>query len=117
MNGHAVSQAEKIDGNPYGRLRTMITSLLEAANPEKSFLSILSSSCFTIRSSASRRRDASLLCRAGRRSTSLMPFTRISVMKRSPAYINGRHVPIDTHLRNGDEVVIETQKGHVRPAA
>jgi GTP pyrophosphokinase len=33
------------------------------------------------------------------------------------AYINGRHVPIDTHLRNGDEVVIETSKDHVRPAA
>ena len=33
------------------------------------------------------------------------------------AYINGRHVPIDTHLRNGDEVVIETSKGHLRPAA
>src|SRR5262249_42394253 len=33
------------------------------------------------------------------------------------AYINGRHVPIDTHLRNGDEVVIETSKGHVRSPA
>jgi guanosine-3',5'-bis(diphosphate) 3'-pyrophosphohydrolase len=33
------------------------------------------------------------------------------------AYINGRHVPIDTRLRNGDEVVIETSKSHVRPVA
>ena len=33
------------------------------------------------------------------------------------AFINGRHVPIDTRLRNGDEVVIETSKSHVRPAA
>jgi len=32
------------------------------------------------------------------------------------AFINGRHVPIDTRLRNGDEVVIETSKTHVRPA-
>ena len=31
------------------------------------------------------------------------------------AFINGRHVPIDTRLRNGDEVVIETSKSHVRP--
>ena len=33
------------------------------------------------------------------------------------AFINGRHVPIDTRLRNGDEVVIETSKTHARPLA
>ncbi len=33
------------------------------------------------------------------------------------AYVNGRHVPIDTQLRNGDEVEIRTSATHVPPAA
>ena len=33
------------------------------------------------------------------------------------AYVNGRHVPIDTQLRNGDEVEIRTSASHVPPAA
>jgi GTP diphosphokinase / guanosine-3',5'-bis(diphosphate) 3'-diphosphatase len=33
------------------------------------------------------------------------------------ANVNGRHVPLDTRLRNGDEVEIRTSKGHVPPAA
>ena len=33
------------------------------------------------------------------------------------AKVNGRHVPLDTRLQNGDEVEILTSKGHVPPAA
>ncbi|MDX2287809.1 MAG: bifunctional (p)ppGpp synthetase/guanosine-3',5'-bis(diphosphate) 3'-pyrophosphohydrolase [Hyphomicrobiaceae bacterium] len=33
------------------------------------------------------------------------------------AYINGRHMPIDTKLRNGDEVQVVTSKAHNPPAA
>jgi GTP pyrophosphokinase len=33
------------------------------------------------------------------------------------AFVNGRHVPIDTQLRNGDEVEIETAKNHSPPPA
>ena len=35
----------------------------------------------------------------------------------SGAIVNGRQVPIDTHLRNGDEVEVLTTKGHVHPEA
>lgn len=33
------------------------------------------------------------------------------------AYINGRHVPINTRLRNGDQVEVQTKSGHVPPIA
>ncbi len=33
------------------------------------------------------------------------------------ASVNGRHVPIDTRLRNGDEVEIRTSRSHTPPAA
>ena len=33
------------------------------------------------------------------------------------AYVNGRHMPIDTQLRNGDEVEVVTSKAHTHPAA
>jgi GTP diphosphokinase / guanosine-3',5'-bis(diphosphate) 3'-diphosphatase len=35
----------------------------------------------------------------------------------SGAIVNGHQVPIETKLRNGDEVEVQTSKGHVHPAA
>ena len=35
MNGPDVETGEEVDESPFGRLRTMIASLLEAANPEE----------------------------------------------------------------------------------
>ena len=67
-----------------------------------------SSSCSRTRCSASRPKGGSSPCRAARRrSTSPMPCTPTSATPPSAPYVNGRHVPIDTQLRNGDEVEID----------
>ncbi|MGQ0457479.1 MAG: RelA/SpoT family protein [Hyphomicrobium sp.] len=105
------------DNTPYGHLRVMISTLLAAENPEEFLehtkLELFQDQvfCFTPKG-----RLIALPLNATPLDFAYAVHTDVG-NEAVAAYINGRHVPIDTKLRNGDEVVIETSKSHVRPAA
>ncbi|MFN0217502.1 MAG: RelA/SpoT family protein [Hyphomicrobium sp.] len=109
--------AAPVDNTPYGHLRVMISTLLAAENPEEFLehtkLELFQDQvfCFTPKG-----RLIALPLNATPLDFAYAVHTDVG-NEAVAAYINGRHVPIDTKLRNGDEVVIETSKTHVRPAA
>jgi GTP pyrophosphokinase len=113
-NGHDVEGA---DDSPYGRLRAMISSLLEAANPEE-FLEHTKLELFHDQVFCFTPKGRLIALPRGATPLDFAYAVHTDIGNEAiAAYINGRHVPIDTHLRNGDEVVIETSKNHVRSAA
>jgi GTP pyrophosphokinase len=117
-NGHDidVSEAEG-DNSPYGRLRVMISTLLEAENPEE-FLEHTKLELFQDQVFCFTPKGRLIALPRGATPLDFAYAVHTDIGNEAvAAYINGRHVPIDTHLRNGDEVVIETSKGHARPAA
>lgn len=117
MNGHDVIDSEEADDSPYGRLRVMISSLLEAANPEE-FLEHTKLELFHDQVFCFTPKGRLIALPRGATPLDFAYAVHTDIGNEAvAAYINGRHVPIDTHLRNGDEVVIETSKEHVRPAA
>ncbi|MFA5955902.1 bifunctional (p)ppGpp synthetase/guanosine-3',5'-bis(diphosphate) 3'-pyrophosphohydrolase [Hyphomicrobium sp.] len=117
VNGHDAEPDDESDDSPYGRLRTMIGSLLEAANPEE-FLEHTKLELFHDQVFCFTPKGRLIALPRGATPLDFAYAVHTDIGNEAvAAYINGRHVPIDTHLRNGDEVVIETSKGHVRPAA
>jgi guanosine-3',5'-bis(diphosphate) 3'-pyrophosphohydrolase len=117
VNGHEFASEEDADDSPYGRLRTMIGSLLEAANPEE-FLEHTKLELFHDQVFCFTPKGRLIALPRGATPLDFAYAVHTDIGNEAvAAYINGRHVPIDTHLRNGDEVVIETSKGHVRPPA
>ncbi len=105
------------DSGPYQWLRRLVETLLEGSNPEE-FLEHTKLELF----------QDQVFC--------FSPMGRLIALPRGAtpldfayavhtdvgnaavgAYVNGRHVPIDTRLRNGDEVEIQTSKSHTPPAA
>jgi guanosine-3',5'-bis(diphosphate) 3'-pyrophosphohydrolase len=105
------------DNSPYGRLRAMISTLLEADNPEE-FLEHTKLELFHDQVFCFTPKGRLIALPRGATPLDFAYAVHTDIGNEAvAAYINGRHVPIDTHLRNGDEVVIETSKGHVRPAA
>ncbi|HVZ04525.1 bifunctional (p)ppGpp synthetase/guanosine-3',5'-bis(diphosphate) 3'-pyrophosphohydrolase [Hyphomicrobium sp.] len=116
-NGHDLEADEGGDDSPYGRLRAMISSLLEAANPEE-FLEHTKLELFHDQVFCFTPKGRLIALPRGATPLDFAYAVHTDIGNEAiAAYINGRHVPIDTHLRNGDEVVIETSKNHVRPAA
>lgn len=113
-NGVAVPEQ---DDSPYGRLRVMINTLLEAENPEE-FLEHTKLELFHDQVFCFTPKGRLIALPRGATPLDFAYAVHTDIGNEAvAAFINGRHVPIDTHLRNGDEVVIETSKGHVRPAA
>jgi GTP pyrophosphokinase len=105
------------DSGPYGWLRRLVETLLEGSNPEEFLehtkLELFQDQvfCFTPKGRIiALPRDATPLDFAYAVHTDIGNAA-------VGAFVNGRHVPIDTQLRNGDEVEIETAKNHVPPAA
>jgi guanosine-3',5'-bis(diphosphate) 3'-pyrophosphohydrolase len=114
VNGAAT--AEK-DDSPYGRLRVMIGTLLAAENPEE-FLEHTKLELFHDQVFCFTPKGRLIALPRGATPLDFAYAVHTDIGNEAvAAFINGRHVPIDTRLRNGDEVVIETSKGHVRPAA
>ena len=114
VNGH---RSTEIEDSPYGRLRTMISTLLEAENPEE-FLEHTKLELFHDQVFCFTPKGRLIALPRGATPLDFAYAVHTDVGNEAvAAFINGRHVPIDTRLRNGDEVVVETSKSHVRPAA
>ena len=105
------------DSGPYVWLRRLVETLLEGANPEEFLehtkLELFQDQvfCFTPKG-----RLIALPRNATPLDFAYAVHTDIGNAAVG-AYVNGRHVPIDTRLRNGDEVDIQTSKSHTPPAA
>jgi GTP diphosphokinase / guanosine-3',5'-bis(diphosphate) 3'-diphosphatase len=113
-NGAAL--ADK-DDSPFGRLRVMIGTLLEAENPEE-FLEHTKLELFQDQVFCFTPKGRLIALPRGATPLDFAYAVHTDVGNEAvAAFINGRHVPIDTRLRNGDEVVVETSKSHVRPMA
>lgn len=113
--GTAANSARDI--NPYVGLRRMVEALLEGSNPEEFLentkLELFQDQvfCFT---------PKGRLIALPRAATPLdFAFAVHSDLGRraTGAIVNGRNVPIDTRLRNGDEVEVLSAKTHTPPAA
>ena len=113
-NGAALTSK---DDSPFGRLRAMIGTLLEAENPEE-FLEHTKLELFQDQVFCFTPKGRLIALPRGATPLDFAYAVHTDIGNEAiAAFINGRHVPIDTRLRNGDEVVVETSKTHVRPAA
>ena len=117
-NGHDTDAlAASAEDSPYGRLRAMISTLLAAENPEE-FLEHTKLELFHDQVFCFTPKGRLIALPRGATPLDFAYAVHTDIGNEAiAAFINGRHVPIDTVLRNGDEVVIETSKSHVRPAA
>ena len=115
--GNGSTMAVGHDIGPYGHLRAMISTLLQAENPEE-FLEHTKLELFHDQVFCFTPKGRLIALPRGATPLDFAYAVHSDIGKEAvAAFINGRHVPIDTRLRNGDEVVIETSKTHVRPAA
>ncbi|HMN38095.1 MAG TPA: bifunctional (p)ppGpp synthetase/guanosine-3',5'-bis(diphosphate) 3'-pyrophosphohydrolase [Hyphomicrobium sp.] len=104
------------DYGPYGHLRAMINTVLQAENPEE-FLEHTKLELFHDQVFCFTPKGRLIALPRGATPLDFAYAVHTDIGNEAvAAFINGRHVPIDTRLRNGDEVVIETSKTHVRPA-
>ncbi len=102
---------------PYVWLRRMVETLLEGSNPEE-FLEHTKLELFQDQVFCFTPKGRLIALPRGATPLDFAYAVHTDVGNAAVgAYVNGRHVPIDTHLRNGDEVEIRTSKGHVPPAA
>jgi len=102
---------------PYVWLRRMVETLLEGSNPEE-FLEHTKLELFQDQVFCFTPKGRLIALPRGATPIDFAYAVHTDVGNAAVgAYVNGRHVPIDTRLRNGDEVEIRTSKGHVPPAA
>jgi GTP pyrophosphokinase len=114
--GSPTSLDDKEHG-PYVWLRRMVETLLEGSNPEE-FLEHTKLELFQDQVFCFTPKGRLIALPRGATPLDFAYAVHTDVGNAAVgAYVNGRHVPIDTRLRNGDEVEIRTSKGHVPPAA
>jgi len=122
LNGQAVGQsmnkgALQRDSGPYVWLRRLVDTLLEGSNPEE-FLEHTKLELFQDQVFCFTPKGRLIALPRGATPLDFAYAVHTDVGNGAVgAFVNGRHVPIDTQLRNGDEVEIETAKNHTPPAA
>ena len=121
LNGHAALAKTPIefnkDSGPYVWLRRLVETLLEGSNPEE-FLEHTKLELFQDQVFCFTPKGRLIALPRGATPLDFAYAVHTDVGNAAVgAFVNGRHVPIDTQLRNGDEVEIETAKNHTPPAA
>jgi GTP pyrophosphokinase len=114
-NGVRVSP--ELEHNPYFRLRHLVETLLDGANSEE-FLEHTKLELFHDQVFCFTPKGRLIALPRGATSLDFAYAVHTDVGNAAvSAYVNGRRSPIDTRLRNGDEVQIITSKTHRPPAA
>ncbi len=120
MNGHAGIKtlgALQRDSGPYVWLRRLVETLLEGSNPEE-FLEHTKLELFQDQVFCFTPKGRLIALPRGATPLDFAYAVHTDIGNAAVgAFVNGRHVPIDTQLRNGDEVEIETAKNHSPPPA
>ena len=121
LNGHAALAKTPVefnkDSGPYVWLRRLVETLLEGSNPEE-FLEHTKLELFQDQVFCFTPKGRLIALPRGATPLDFAYAVHTDVGNAAVgAFVNGRHVPIDTQLRNGDEVEIETAKNHTPPAA
>jgi guanosine-3',5'-bis(diphosphate) 3'-pyrophosphohydrolase len=121
LNGHPAVAKTPIEFNkeagPYVWLRRLVETLLEGSNPEE-FLEHTKLELFQDQVFCFSPKGRLIALPRGATPLDFAYAVHTDVGNAAVgAFVNGRHVPIDTQLRNGDEVEIETAKNHTPPAA
>jgi GTP pyrophosphokinase len=118
LNGQSLGKAPPDkDAGPYVWLRRLVETLLEGSNPEE-FLEHTKLELFQDQVFCFTPKGRLIALPRGATPLDFAYAVHTDVGNGAVgAFVNGRHVPIDTQLRNGDEVEIETAKHHTPPAA
>ena len=112
-----ISELSNKDSGPYQWLRHLVETLLEGSNPEE-FLEHTKLELFQDQVFCFSPKGRLIALPRGATPLDFAYAVHTDVGNAAVgAYVNGRHVPIDTRLRNGDEVEIQTSKSHTPPAA
>ncbi len=105
------------DSSPYTWLRRLVETLLEGANSEE-FLEHTKLELFRDQVFCFTPKGRLIALPQGATPLDFAYAVHSDVGNCAVgATVNGRHMPIDTQLRNGDEVEILTSKAHTHPAA
>jgi GTP pyrophosphokinase len=120
MNGQPdakTADALQRDSGPYVWLRRLVETLLEGSNPEE-FLEHTKLELFQDQVFCFSPKGRLIALPRGATPLDFAYAVHTDIGNAAVgAFVNGRHVPIDTQLRNGDEVEIETAKNHSPPPA
>ena len=115
--GNGAAEGVSADSGPYMWLRRMVETLLEGSNPEE-FLEHTKLELFQDQVFCFTPKGRLIALPRGATPLDFAYAVHTDIGNAAVgAFVNGRQVPIDTRLRNGDEVVIETSRSHSPPAA
>jgi GTP pyrophosphokinase len=116
-NGHAADAADGAGLGPYMWLRRMVESLTDGANAEE-FLEQTKLELFRDQVFCFTPKGGLIAMPRGATPLDFAYAVHSDIGNQANgAIVNGRQVPIDTKLRNGDEVEVLTSKTHVHPEA
>lgn len=105
------------ENGPYAWLRRLVDSLLEGSNPEE-FLEHTKLELFQDQVFCFSPKGRLIALPRGATPLDFAYAVHTDIGNSAVgAYVNGRHVPLSATLRNGDEVEIQTSRGHSPPAA